>query len=38
MESGKKFSQLESRYYIINVLASWKNDESSGLKREGSSP
>ena len=32
-EPGRKFSRLEAWLYIINVLASGKDDESYGLKR-----
>jgi len=32
-EPGRKFSRFEAWLYIINVLASGKDDESSGLKR-----
>ena len=32
-EPGRKFSRLEAWLYIINVLASGKDDESSGLGR-----
>jgi hypothetical protein len=32
VEPGKKFSRLEVWLYIINVLASGKDDESSGMK------
>ena len=33
VEPGRKFSRLEAWLYIINVLASGKDDESYGLKR-----
>jgi hypothetical protein len=33
VEPGRKFSRLEAWLYIINVLASGKDDESSGMKR-----
>jgi DNA-binding transcriptional regulator YhcF (GntR family) len=33
VESGKKFSRLEAWLYIINVLATGKDDEETGLKR-----
>ena len=33
VEPGRKFSRLEAWLYIINVLASGKDDESSGMNR-----
>jgi hypothetical protein len=37
-EPGKKISRLEASLYIINVQAASKDDEKTGLSREGSSP